>query len=169
MLRVLGDPYRNCDGLSRRNFLELGIPALGLTLPTILAQRAAAAETARAAGKSTPRQKSLIVFWTDGGFSQQDTYDMKPDAPAEYRGMYRPIATNAPGIQIGERLPYHAKVMDKLSIVRSVHHGNGIHAPSAHWVQTGYFGPTLARNAPQKPSFGSVISRAVGARKFLEV
>lgn len=164
MLRILGDPYRNGDGLSRRNFLELGIPALGLTLPTILAQRAAAAETARAAGKSTPRQKSLIVFWTDGGFSQQDTYDMKPDAPAEYRGMYRPIATNAPGIQIGERLPYHAKVMDKLSIVRSVHHGNGIHAPSAHWVQTGYFGPTLARNAPQKPSFGSVISRAVGAR-----
>ena len=55
--------------------------------------------------------------------------------------------------------------MDRLSIVRSVNHQNGIHAPSAHWMQTGYFGPTLARNAPQKPSFGSVIARCCGARE----
>ncbi len=95
--------------------------------------------------------------------SQQDTYDMKPDAPAEYRGMYQPISTTAPGISVCERFPEHAKVMDRLSLVRSVHHENGIHAPSAHWMQTGYFGPTLARNAAQHPSFGSVIARTCPA------
>ena len=78
--------------------------------------------------------------------SQQDTYDMKPSAPAEYRGMYQPISTSAPGIVIGERFPQQAKVMDRLSLVRSVHHENGIHAPSAHWMQTGYFGPTEVRS-----------------------
>ena len=95
--------------------------------------------------------------------SQQDTYDLKPDAPAEFRGPYRPIATTVPGIRITERFPRQARVMRHLSIVRSVNHQNAIHAPSAHWMQTGYFGPTLARNAPQKPSFGSVIARCRGA------
>ena len=97
--------------------------------------------------------------------SQQDTYDMKPAAPVEYRGMYQPIPTAAAGIVVGERFPLQAKVMDRISLVRSVHHENGIHAPSAHWMQTGYFGPTLARNAPQKPSFGSVISRSLGSHR----
>ena len=77
--------------------------------------------------------------------------------------MYQPIATSAPGIVVGERFPLQARVMDRLALVRSVHHENGIHAPSAHWMQTGYFGPTLARNAPQKPSFESVISAFPGA------
>jgi hypothetical protein len=110
--------------------------------------------------------KSLIVFWTDGGLSQQDTYDTKPNAPSEYRGMYQTIGTNVPGISVSERIPCQAKVMDRLSVVRSVHHENGIHAPSSHWMQTGYFGPTLARNAAQKPSFGSVISRSLGSRQL---
>jgi hypothetical protein len=97
--------------------------------------------------------------------SQQDTYDLKPDAPAEYRGMYRPIPTAAGDVWITERFPRQARVMDRIAIVRSVNHQNAIHAPSAHWMQTGYFGPTLARNAPQKPAFGSVIARARGARQ----
>ena len=105
------------------------------------------------------------MFWTGGGISQQDTYDMKPTAPAEYRGMYRPIQTTVPGLVVGERLPRQAQVMHRLSLVRSVHHDNGIHAPSSHWMQTGYFGPTLARNAAQKPSFGSVIARSLGSRQ----
>ncbi len=145
---------------ARRNFLELGAAALGLGLADVL--RARGGETP---GSTTKANKSLIVFWTHGGLSQQDTYDMKPDAPAEFRGPYRPIATNVDGIVLGERFPRQALVMDKLSIVRSVHHQNAIHAPSAHWMQTGYFGPTLARNAPQKPSFGSVIARAKGANQ----
>ncbi|MCE9607313.1 MAG: DUF1501 domain-containing protein [Planctomycetia bacterium] len=147
----------------RRRFLELGASALGLGLADVFAARARAAEVAPA-GVASPAGKSLIVFWTNGGMSQQDTYDMKPDAPAEFRGIYAPIATSVPGMQITERFPRQAKLMDRLSLVRSVNHQNGIHAPSAHWMQTGYFGPTLARSAPQKPSFGSVIARCRGAR-----
>jgi hypothetical protein len=157
MLRFFAGRYSQCDGISRRNFLELGASVLGLGLAGVL--RGAAATTA---GKPA---KALIVFWTNGGLSQQDTYDLKPDAPAEFRGPYRPIATAVPGIRLTERFPRQARVMDRLSIIRSVHHQNAIHAPSAHWMQTGYFGPTLARNAPQKPSFGSVIARARGANQ----
>lgn len=146
----------------RRRVLELGASVLGLGLIDVLQARSLAAESASAAVRSN---KSLIVFWTHGGMSQQDTYDMKPDAPAEFRGPYGPIATSVPGLQITERFPRQAPLMNRLSIVRSVNHRNGIHAPSAHWMQTGYFGPTLARNAPQKPSFGSVIARCRGARQ----
>lgn len=146
---------------NRRRVLELGATSLGLGLPDVLRVRAAESSSS---GSSRSGRKSLIVFWTHGGMSQQDTYDMKPDAPAEFRGPYAPIATSVPGLQITEKFPCQAPLMDRLSIVRSVHHQNGIHAPSAHWMQTGYFGPTLARNAPQKPSFGSVIARCRGAR-----
>ncbi|MEZ6061942.1 MAG: DUF1501 domain-containing protein [Planctomycetaceae bacterium] len=146
--------------MTRRNLLQIGIPALGLGLSDLLRREARAAESGRAAGG-----KSIIVFWTDGGLSQQDTYDLKPDAPAEYRGMYSPVTTSVPGLVLGNLLPMQAQVADRFSIVRSVHHENGIHAPSSHWMQTGYFGPTLARNAPQKPSFGSVISRTLGSRQ----
>lgn len=147
--------------ITRRRLLQFGIPALGLGLADILRGRAVASPSATS---PSIRGRSLIVFWTHGGLSQQDTYDLKPDALAQYRGPYRPIATSAPGVFITERFPRQARVMDRLSLVRSVHHGNAIHAPSAHWMQTGYFGPTLARNAPQKPSFGSVIARAAGPR-----
>ncbi len=144
----------------RRNFLQLGVPFLGLGLADLVRLDAQAADAGRSASS-----KSLIVFWTDGGLSQQDTYDTKPDAPAEYRGMYRPISTGVPAIAVSEKLPRQAQVMQHLSLVRSVHHENGIHAPSAHWMQTGYFGPTLARNAAQKPSLGSVIARSLGSRQ----
>lgn len=146
----------------RRRVLELGASVLGLGLIDLLQARSLAADSASTAVRSN---KSLIVFWTHGGMSQQDTYDMKPDAPAEFRGPYAPIATSVPGLQITERFPRQAPLMDRLSIVRSVNHQNGIHAPSAHWMQTGYFGPTLARNAPQKPSLGSVIARCRGPRQ----
>lgn len=160
MLRLTGKAYANCDGVTRRNFLQVGAPLLGLGLSQFLQLEA----HAKAAGSSASK-KSIIVFWTHGGMSQQDTYDMKPEAPAEYRGIYSPIKTTAPGIAVGERFALQAKVMHHLALVRSVHHENGIHAPSAHWMQTGHFGPTLARIAQQKPSFGSVISRSLGPRQ----
>lgn len=159
MITIPGHTFRTCDGVTRRQLLQIGVPALGLSLPGLLAREAQAD-----AGPSTSR-KSIIVFWTDGGLSQQDTYDLKPEAPAEYRGHYQSIATTVPGLVLGERLPQQARQMRHLSIVRSVHHEQGIHAPSAHWMQTGYFGPTLARSAAQKPSFGSVISKALGTRQ----
>lgn len=160
MLRFNSSSFQNCSGVTRRNFLQIGAPLLGLGLADLLRLESQAADAGRPAS-----QKSLIVFWTDGGVSQQDTYDVKPNSPVEYRGSYQSISTNVPGIVLGERLALQARVMDRLSIVRSVHHENGIHAPSAHWMQTGYFGPTLARNAAQKPSFGSVISRSIGSRQ----
>src|SRR5947208_2809009 len=131
MFRYLKGRYRNCDGVTRRNFLELGLSVLGLSLADVLRLRAA---TAVSSQKSA---KALIVFWTHGGLSQQDTYDMKPDAPAEFRGPYRPIATDVPDLRITERFPRQARVMKHLGIVRSVHHQNAIHAPSSHWMQTG--------------------------------
>lgn len=160
MLRIKDHSFQNCSGVTRRNFLQIGAPLLGLGLADLLRLDSQAAEAGLATSK-----KSLIIFWTDGGVSQQDSFDVKPDAPAEYRGMYRPIGTTVPGVVLSERLPLQANVMDRLSIVRSVHHENGIHAPSAHWMQTGYFGPTLARNAAQKPSLGSVIARALGSHQ----
>ncbi len=160
MLRIDGDSYTNCSGVSRRNFLQIGAPMLGLGIADLLKMEAKAKETGHPGS-----EKSLIIFWTDGGVSQQDTWDMKPDAPSEYRGFYQPISTAVPGVVFSERIPMQASVMDRISIVRSVHHENGIHAPSAHWMLTGYFGPTLARNAAQKPSFGSVIGRSLGSRQ----
>jgi uncharacterized protein (DUF1501 family) len=160
MLRIDGNTFQNCSGVTRRNFLQIGAPVLGLGFAEVLRLQSQAAESGR-----PQNNKSLIVFWTDGGISQQDTWDVKPEAPAEYRGMYQPIDTAVPGIVLSERLPHQAQVMDRLSIVRSVHHENGIHAPSSHWMQTGYFGPTLARNAAKNPSFGSVISRSAGSRQ----
>jgi len=168
MLHVTGERFRNCAGITRRNLLQIGVPILGLGLSDLLRREAQADATQGAATQASGasrRTKSLIVFWTDGGISQQDTYDMKPNAPAEYRGMYRPIATSVPGMVVGERLVRQAAVMQHLAIVRSVHHENGIHAPSSHWMQTGFFGPTLARNAPQRPSLGSVVARALGSRQ----
>jgi len=160
MLCLEGSSFQNCDGVTRRNFLHLGAPVLGLSLAGLLRSDCHAASSAASKSK-----KSIIVFWTHGGMSQQDTYDMKPEAPAEYRGMYTAIDTSVPGTIVGERFPLQAKVMHHLSQVRSVHHENGIHAPSAHWMQTGHFGPTLARIAQQSPSFGSVIARSLGARE----
>ena len=81
MLRIDGSSFRNCDGVTRRNFLQLGAPLLGLGLADLLRLESRAAEIGQPASK-----KAIIVFWTHGGMSQQDTYDMKPDAPAEYRG-----------------------------------------------------------------------------------
>lgn len=163
MLRFHGSRFQNCDGTTRRNFLEIGASVLGLSLADVLRLRSAAA--ADTPSTSTQSKKSVIVFWTHGGLSQQDTYDMKPEAPAEFRGPYNPVRTNVPGIDITERFPCQARVMDKLSIVRSVYHESALHAAAAHWMQTGYSGPTLARNAPQKPSFGSVIARAKGPNR----
>ena len=144
MLNTGSQTFQTCAGMTRRSLLQIGAPILGLGLSDLLRLESQAAEA-----NSPASGKSLIVFWTDGGISQQDTWDMKPEAPSEYRGMYQPVGTRVPGIQLSEKIPFQAGVMDRLSIVRSVHHENGIHAPSSHWMQTGYFGPTLARNAAQ--------------------
>src|SRR5947209_5339057 len=126
-----------CDGWSRRDFLHLGsagIFGMGLTLPALLEGRARAASLGR-----SPRDVSLIFLFLHGGLSTIDTWDLKPDAPAEFRGEFRPIATNVPGIQISELMPRTARQMDKFALLRSFRHHNSDHGPGDHYMLTGYF------------------------------
>jgi uncharacterized protein (DUF1501 family) len=155
-----------CDGIARRDFLRLGAASvfgLGLSLPEILARQARAAERGRA-----PRDVSLIFLFLHGGLSTIDTLDLKPDAPAEFRGEFKPIATNVSGIQIGEHLPKLSRHMDKLSLIRSFRHHNSDHGPADHYMLTGYFpqagfNPGLNPNN-QKPAHGAIIARKLGPR-----
>src|SRR5262245_27754337 len=105
-----------CTGPStRRDFLRIGLLALGgLSLPDLLAARAAAPEA--------DRDTAVILFWMWGGPSQFETFDPKPDAPAEYRGPFRPMRTNVSGLDICELFPRLAKLGDKVAVVRSLHH-----------------------------------------------
>src|SRR5882724_6813003 len=106
MLTLLGPRHRYCDGLSRRSFLQIGGLALGgLTLPDLLR-----AEQTAKAGRSN---KSVIMVYLTGGLAHQDTFDLKPNAPSEVRGEFKPIPTNVPGVQFGEHLPRLAGCMDK--------------------------------------------------------
>jgi uncharacterized protein (DUF1501 family) len=155
-----------CDGIARRDFLRLGaagVFGLGLTLPEILARQADAADKGKA-----PRDVSLIYLFLHGGLSTIDTFDLKPDAPAEFRGAFKPIATNVSGIHVGEHLPQLARHMDKLALIRSFRHHNSDHGPSDHYMLTGYFpqagfNPGLNPNN-QKPAHGAIIARKLGPR-----
>src|SRR5262245_38256904 len=112
-----------CNGTTRRDFLRLGSAGLlGLSLPQLLAAQARASETG-----SSPRDVSLVFLFLHGGLSTIDSFDMKPDAPAEFRGEFRPAATNVPGTQICEHLPRLAQRMDKVSLIRNFRHHNSDH------------------------------------------
>ena len=148
------------NGFSRRSFLRVGSLGLGgLTLPTLLRLQAAAA----AQGEQV-KKKSVILVWLAGGPSHLDMYDLKPQAPAEFRGEFRPVATNVSGIEICEHLPLQAKVMDKLAIVRSAFHTNAGHGMGSQWMLTGYQ-PTIEVNDNIYPSVGSVVARLQGANE----
>jgi hypothetical protein len=158
MLDVLGPKYKTCDGTTRRSFLKVGFLGLaGMTLADRLALKAQADER----GRPTP-DTAVILVWLGGGPSHIDMYDLKPDAPAEFRGEFRPTATNVPGIQIGEHLPHQARLMDKISVVRSVTHTNAGHGMGTHWMMTGYV-PTIEINDNLNPAAGSVVARLRGA------
>ena len=106
----------------------------------------------------------MILIWLDGGPPQHETYDPKPDAPAEFRGPLKAISTAVPGVQVSELLPNHARLLDKVSLIRSLHHDNGDHFAAAHWMLTGYLGSNAMNMAPQYPSAGSIIARIKGAK-----
>src|SRR5262249_21358714 len=158
MLDFIGRGPRACDGVSRRSFLKVGSLALGgLSLPGLLRYRAAAA----AAGKPTPR-KAVILIWQAGGPSHLDMYDLKPNAPGEVRGEFKPIRTNVPGIVVGEHLPRQARIMDKLAVLRSAYHTNAGHGMGSQWMLTGYQ-PTIEVNDNIYPSCGSVVAKLRGS------
>src|SRR5262245_22105908 len=121
MLSILGRGHRFCDRLSRRSFLQIGSLAMGgLSLPQLLR-----AEAQAGLGQS---HKSIIMVFLSGGPPHQDLVDLKPDAPAEIRGEFKPIATNVPGIQICELLPRLAQMTDRLAIIRSIVGSVGSHS-----------------------------------------
>ena len=151
MLTLLGVPHRYCDGISRRSFLKIGALAMGgLNLPGLLQAEARAAK-----GSS---HKAVIMVYLSGGMSHQDTFDLKPDAPAEIAGEFRPMATRIPGVHICELMPRLAGMMDKLAIVRSIVGLRDEH--SSYQSLTGYTMSLAQREG--KPNAGSVISRVLG-------
>jgi hypothetical protein len=144
MLTLWGTKHRFCDGLSRRHFLQVGTLGLaGLSLADLLRLRA------EGAARSTP--KSVIMVWLGGGPSQMDMYDMKPDAPVEYRGQFKPIRTKVPGLDICELMPLQAKIADKLAVVRSL----TFPEPNNHDRSLNFSG---FHDATQRPAFGSIVS-----------
>ncbi|HEX4611829.1 MAG TPA: DUF1501 domain-containing protein [Urbifossiella sp.] len=151
-----------CDGLSRRDALRVGTAALfgsAVGLPQLL-------RAADAPGGS--RDTSLIFVFLHGGLSTIDTLDMKPDAPAEFRGEFNPVRSKVPGMDLCDLLPKMGGQADRFSLVRSFRHHNSDHGPADHYILTGYFpqagfNPNLAPNN-QRPCVGSMVSRTLGPR-----
>jgi hypothetical protein len=143
---------RRCDGVDRREFLRVGsLATLGLGLADALRLRARAGGGERAL-------KNCILVWLDGGPSHLETFDLKPDAPVEVRGPYRPIATNVPGLAVGEHFGRLARRMDKACLIRSMTSELGEHNFGRHYLLTGYKpSPVL-----EYPSYGAVVARCRG-------
>jgi hypothetical protein len=154
----LGSTGRYCDGFSRRSFLHLGVAGMAsVGLPQLLHARETSAAT---------KNTSVILMWLDGGPSHMDLYDLKPDAPAEYRGIWKPIRTKVPGFDITELFPKQALVTDKFSIVRSLHHDTGDHFAGGHRMLTAKdMGVSGANTQGKFPSIGAIVAREVGSRR----
>ena len=151
MFTLLGPKHRYCDRATRRNFLKVGGLAMGgLSLPTLLK-----AEEQQGIRRS---HKSVIMVYLSGGMAHQDTFDLKPDAPDEIRGEFKPISTVVPGLQVGELLPKMAAVMDRVSLVRSIVGLRDEH--SSFQNLTGYTMNVAQREG--RPNSGSVIARLAG-------
>jgi hypothetical protein len=148
-----GTPSREpCRGPSRREVLRIGtLGFLGLGLGDWFRLRALAGKT----GDGSPRAKSCILIWQAGGPSHLDTFDPKPGASADVRGEFKPIATSVPGLSISEVFPNLAKVMNKVTLIRSMTSPESDHDRAAHHMMTGYRpSPALVY-----PGYGSVVSK----------
>ncbi|HEY1067417.1 MAG TPA: DUF1501 domain-containing protein [Pirellulales bacterium] len=162
MLRVQAGrtgPY--CDGLSRRSFLQVGVAGMASVGAGELLRARAASAASGVASKDT----SVILLWLDGGPGHLDMYDMKPEAPAEVRGIWRPIKTNVPGMEVTELYPLQAKIADKFSIVRSLHHDTGDHFTGGHWMLTGRGGVSGANTPGKSPFIGAAATSLTGSRR----
>ena len=154
-----------CPGnpLNRRGFLTVGaVGGLGLTLPTFFRLQQAKGEQKFYESKEGTA-KSVIYIFMPGGMAHQETFDPKPFAPVEYRGPLGSIETNVPGVRVGEYLKQTAQVADKITICRSMTHGEAAHERGTHNMFTGYK-PSAAL---AYPSFGSVVSHEFGPRADL--
>jgi hypothetical protein len=148
MLTIWGSRQRFCDGITRRNFLRIGAFGAGLSLAGLL----------RARASTVSAGKSAIMIYLPGGPSHMDMYDLKPDAPKEFRGEFKPIATNVPGVQICEYFPMQARMWDRLAVVRSL---VSVEEHSDALVMTGF--SENANRTAHHPSFGAVVSKLRGS------
>ena len=150
-------------GFGRREFLQVGsLSGLGLSLGGLFRMQAAQAD-AKAFSHFEGTAKSVIHIWLPGGWAQQETFDPKPLSPAEYRGELGVIDTKLPGVKFSEKLAKSAGIADKITVVRSMTHGEAAHERGTHNMFTGY----KPSPALQYPSFGSVISHEFGPRENL--
>jgi len=161
MFTIAGHPGRFCDGVSRRSFLRVGgLGFGGLSLAEILRAEARAGTGAA--------HKAVIMVLLPGGPPHIDMFDLKPDAPAEIRGEFRPIVTRVPGIDVCEHLPRLAAIMDKLVVVRSLVGSRDDH--NIHQCLTGWESHPLQGDSPMVPGFpeggwpalGAVLSKRLG-------
>ena len=156
MLNICGAPRSACDRIGRRQILQAGGAGLfGLTVPQLLA-----AESMMA--KNTARAKSVIFMLLFGGPSQLETFDMKPDAPEQIRGPFKPIISKTPGLLISEHLPRMAAVSDKYCVIRSMSHSLNEHSGGGHYLQTGKrwhvpIGGGFSPTPKDWPSMGSIV------------
>jgi hypothetical protein len=150
MFTFWGSKQSFCDGISRRNFLKIGAFGAGLTLADMLRLQA----QAKQGSGSTASNKAAIMIYLPGGPSHMDMYDLKPDAPKEFRGEFNPIDTNVPGVQICEHFPLQAQIWDKMACIRSI---ISVDEHSDTLVMTGY--PDRDSRVTPHPSFGSVVSK----------
>ena len=148
-----------CPGpLGRREFMQVGALALGgLTLPQVLA--------ARAASGNHSKRTSVIMLYQHGGASQLETYDLKPDAPLDYRSVFNPIPTNVPGIDICEHMPRLARVADRFTLIRSIAHKFADHGGGHKRFLTGRKPKEPTGFVNDAPCVGSMASHALEGRR----
>ena len=160
----LGGAGRYCDGMNRRSFLKLGVSGMAaLGLPQFLSARQPLAP--RPSPLAPTKNTSVILIWLDGGPGHMDMYDMKPDAPAEYRGLWRPIRSRVPGFDVTELYPKQARITNLFSMVRSLHHDTGDHFAGGHrMLTTKEMGVSGINTSQRFPSIGAIVHREVGAR-----
>ncbi len=157
MLNLFRTPSRTCEGVSRRSLLQIGALGLGsLALPDLLRLRAQDQVEGR-----TTSDTAVILLWLDGGPSQFETYDPKPDAPVEYRGPYQTIRTKVSGMNLCELLPMHARIADKLAVIRSVAHRESGHGSAVKNLNTGYPHPPGTNEGTfLYPGVGAIVARS---------
>src|SRR5947209_4301772 len=170
MFSLHDDGFRLCDGLTRRELLRVGgLGALGLSLPALLRERAAAATAKTLSPARRGKAKACIVLFLMGGPPQQSTWDPKPHAPAQVRGEFKPISTSVTGLSVGELMPNTARLAHKIAVLRAVSTNDNAHSSSGYYMLTGQ--PHLPMNvenanpgAPNNwPALCALVQRLRGA------
>lgn len=151
MFSILDRDIRLCDGVNRREMLRVGgLGACSLSMPSLLS--AATDPTTELPTGSFGRAKRCIVLFLLGGPPQHETWDPKPDAPAEVRGEFSPIDSATPGLRVGELMPLTAKLTDRIAVLRAVSTADNAHSSSGYWMLTGYpHAPKNKENALHGP------------------